>query len=365
MNIEAKITGIKYQVYCKSILKTCFFEEFDINKSPSSFLLSYDNNNYGVSKWISPKRTRSYPFERVYNTYSTTKKIAIIPVIKDEGADGDRDFIQWDTLSLMSLLDVYVVLAYYNNASKHRHRSNKISSQKFDNSFVKSKIMELNNYRSSALHWNLKEINDNLPSLIENVQESYARISQTLNIKLHSTDGIDRFKDYFKNGVEEFMNTSRSKAIQAQSREVVVSQPKEYLSAVSKAKITIRNYLGGVYYFTTDEVKQDGKDLYLIESKHSKNNVLPAVTDIKDGLLKMVLYSNLKEVTVDKQVLVPKPVLMLTSEKLTGYISSTEGLNAMEEFINLNLMNRKNTILVNDLFLEAFENGFELRIKGV
>jgi len=33
---------------------------------------------FGVSKWVSPKRTRSYPYERVYNTLSLgTKKVTI------------------------------------------------------------------------------------------------------------------------------------------------------------------------------------------------------------------------------------------------------------------------------------------------
>ena len=58
---------------------------------------------------------------REYNTLSNGKKITVIPVVKDEGFDGDRDFIQWDTISLMSLLDVYVILAYYSVAEKARN----------------------------------------------------------------------------------------------------------------------------------------------------------------------------------------------------------------------------------------------------
>jgi hypothetical protein len=45
-------------------------------------------------------------FERVYNTLYLSKKITIIPIIKDEGLGGDRDFIQWDTISLMSLIEI-------------------------------------------------------------------------------------------------------------------------------------------------------------------------------------------------------------------------------------------------------------------
>jgi len=50
------------------------------------------------------QRTRSYPFERVYNTLEHSKKITVIPVVKDEGMTGDRDYIQWDTVALTDVL---------------------------------------------------------------------------------------------------------------------------------------------------------------------------------------------------------------------------------------------------------------------
>ncbi|MGC9043411.1 MAG: hypothetical protein ACP5KG_06100, partial [Myxococcota bacterium] len=73
------------------------------------------------SWWVSPKRTRSYPDARVYDTLSFEgKKVTIIPIINDEGREGDRDFLQWDTISLMSLLGVYVIIGYYKNAEKSK-----------------------------------------------------------------------------------------------------------------------------------------------------------------------------------------------------------------------------------------------------
>ena len=158
MNITAKITGIKYKPKLVNKLVEFDFNYFDINKVPSSCIIKYDNFSFGLSKWVSPKRTRSYPYERVYNTLGTAKRITIIPIIKDEGKGGDRDFIQWDTVSLMSLLDVFVVFAYYNEAEKHMSIYNKITNQKFDNDWIKTKITEIKDYHSSALHWNLKEI---------------------------------------------------------------------------------------------------------------------------------------------------------------------------------------------------------------
>ena len=71
----------------------------------ATFLLKIDENVVAVSWWVSPKRTRSYPYTRVYDSLGFSgKKVTVIPIIKDEGFDGDRDFLQWDTVSLMSLL---------------------------------------------------------------------------------------------------------------------------------------------------------------------------------------------------------------------------------------------------------------------
>lgn len=75
MNVEGKITGIKYQVLFAEELNKFSINEFDINEVPSSCLLSINQHTFAISKWVSPKRTRSYPFERVYNTLHVSKKI--------------------------------------------------------------------------------------------------------------------------------------------------------------------------------------------------------------------------------------------------------------------------------------------------
>ncbi|MEW6701572.1 MAG: hypothetical protein AB1298_02530 [Bacteroidota bacterium] len=365
MNISAKITGIKYNVNCTDDLTEVSFKDFNINSAPSCFLLSDKQYNYGTSKWVSPKRTRSYPFERVYNSLNVPKRITVIPIIKDEGSKGDRDFIQWDTVSLMSLLDVYVILAYYNNAVIHPSRENKITNQEFDNDYVKNKIVEISNYHSSALHWNLKEIKDTLPSLIDIVQETYNRLGNKLKVTFHNSRGIQSFKSQFEKGVAEFMDTSRNKAKEAQNREKQTSQPKEFLSTSTKATITIENYLGGKYYFTTDEISIVNENLYLIEGKHSSNSKLPSIGDIKDGLLKMVLYCNITDVKIDDTDFTPKPVLKLTSTNISGKISSQRTTSEIEEFKSSAGFNENNVEIIDRLFAEAKANNFEVIIEGV
>lgn len=365
MKIFAEITGLKYQIHCADELSEITFEKFDINKAPSSCKLTDKNFSYGVSKWVSPKRTRSYPFERIYNTLIYPKRITVIPVIKDEGARGDRDFIQWDTISLMSLLDVYVILAHYSEADKHPSRYNKITNQRFDANYINEKIIEINSYHSSALHWNLKEIKDTLPTVIGEAQKSYSNIGQKLSVSFHGSEGIERFKEQFLSGVDNFMETSRNKARDAQSREQHTIQPKELLSTETKATITIKNYLGGLYYLTTDEALSKGNVLFLIEGKHSHNSSLPSIGDIKDGLLKMMLYCNLKNVRVATKHYVPKPVLKLTSTKIKGEISSSNKQENINRFFQQNEFRLKQVNLIENLFHEGKINGISIRIEGI
>ncbi len=364
MQITAKITGIEYQIKLASKLKVIDFKDFDINELPASCMVKDDNFSFGLSKWVSPKRTRSYPYERVYNTLSSSKRITVIPIIKDEGKNGDRDFIQWDTVSLMSLLDIFVVFTYYNEAEKHPTREDKITNQRFDSELIKNKINEIKNYHSSALHWNLKEIDKTFPELIQKVKSTYQKTSKQFDVEFHSEQGIDKFANQFIDGVNDFMDSSRQKAKEAQNREMQTIQPKEALSSLTKATITIENYLGGKYYFTTDEIKIENDRVCLIESKHSKNELLPSKGDIKDGLLKMILYTNLIDVFINDKEYHPVPVIKLTSIYLKGSISSADNSDKINDFISTNNFSNSQKELIESLLNEANENTFLITIEN-
>ena len=211
MQINATITGLQYKVLLANELETIKSKDFDINTCPTSCIYSDKKLNFAISKWVSPKRTRSYPYERVYNTLANGKKITVIPVVKDEGFDGDRDFIQWDTISLMSLLDVYVILAYYEKADKSERYDNKVTNQQFENQYVIDKINDISAYHSSALHWNLQELNDNFSDIIAKVKTNYAKINKKTKVKMHSEKGIDDFQETISKSAKEFMEFSRQK----------------------------------------------------------------------------------------------------------------------------------------------------------
>jgi hypothetical protein len=228
---------------------------------------------------------------------------------------------------------------------------------------VLSKIREIEQFHSSALHWNLNELNTNLHDIIDKVKSSYAEIEKSTGVKLHNSKGLDNFKEKIGKDVSLFMAFSRGKAEKAQSREFVTFQPKESLATLSKAKITITNYLGGQYFLTVDEILLTEDKVSLIEGKHSKNTVLPSKSDIKEGLLKMILYCNLSEVTVDGKQLKSEAVLSLTSAKLKGAIDSASTKEEISDFVKENKISASQETLIEMVIAEARQNNFVVRIQ--
>jgi hypothetical protein len=316
----------------------------------ATFVLNIGKKNkMAISWWVSAKRTRSYPYARVYDSLGFAgKKLTIIPIFKDEGADGDRDFLQWDTISLMSLLGIYVIIAYYDDAKRNLVYKNKITDQRFNIRHIMTNINNLLTYHSDPLHWNLSQI-EQIGEVAEMAFEAYEEISKRTNIKMHSKKSARERISHLKKDKAIFMNLSRKLARKAQVRESLTEQPKEKLDG-TKSTITIKNYLGGYYCFTVDEVKLKKSEVLLIEGKHTKTSKPPALEDIKDGLLKMCLFTNLENVKINGKTYSQIPVLKLT----TGPSFKINELNKKQEAI-LNLLkseSRQNKfkILINDKF---------------
>jgi len=350
INIFAEIKGIRYTPLMCRELNTYSLEELEeALQRDSAFVLRTDGAQLGMSRWVSPKRTRSYPYARVYDSLQYSKRLTLIPVMKDEGKDGDRDFLQWDTVSLMSLLNVPVIISYYASAEKDLDHENKITNQRFEINHVKSEILRLLDYQSDALHWNMDQL-DKVGIIAENALTSYKKISEELGVEMHSEKSAKRRIKQLLKGKENFMKISRELAKAAQKRETVTVQPKEYLEG-TKGTITIKNFLGGYYFFTCDEFEIHGKDLYLIEGKHTEAPNLPSLDDIKDGLLKMILYTNLSDVKIDENTYNPVPVLKLTTG--STFDERFLGTKDRQTLESLRKEAEKNNfrILINDRFL--------------
>lgn len=356
MDVSAKITGIKYSPFLCRNLNTFSLEQLDEALSrDGAFILNMGNKGQvAVSWWVSAKRTRSYPYARVYDTLSFQgKKVTIIPIVKDEGKEGDRDFLQWDTISLMSLLGVYTIISYYNYAERSRRYRHKITSQRFDITHLTREVNNLMSYQSDALHWNLAQI-ENVGEIGKRAIDSYERISTELGVEMHSRESArERITELLK-GKENFMTLSRDLAKKAQERESQTNQPKEKLSGI-KATLTIKNYIGGYYFFTCDEVNIERGVIQLIEGKHSKQSVIPSLEDIKDGLVKMILFTNLTEVKIGDVKYKPVSILKLTSDRKFSMASLSKSRVNDLRLLKREAIENNFKVLVNDYDLQEID----------
>jgi hypothetical protein len=345
LDISAKITGISYKPLLCSELDEFEFNLLDeILRKKTAFILNADSRNkIAISWWRSAKRTRSYPYARVYNTMSFSgKKVTIIPVFKDEGIDRDRDFLQWDTVSFMSLLGVYVIISYYVEANISKRYKNKVTSQRFEIEHIRNEINRLLSYQSDALHWNSDQV-EKIGKVAEKALLFYQLISDRTGVQMHSVDSAKKKVYELLKDQESFMASSRRLAKQAQNRESITIQPKEFLSG-QKAILTIKNYLGVYYYLTVDEAEIKKDSIDLIEAKHTSLGNLPSIDDIKDGLMKMNLFTNLKEVRIGEKEYHPNPILKL---------STKDGFSA-------DRLNKKQKMLCSLLDKESNTNGFRI-----
>lgn len=352
MDILAEIKGLKYSpLMCRALDVFILKDIAEAISKEATFILKVgEENKLAVSWWVSPKRTRSYPYARVYDSLGFSgKKVTIIPLIKDEGKQGDRDFLQWDTISLMSLLGVYVIITYYADASISQRFTNKITNQEFAFTQIKTEIKKLSSYHSDALHWNLAQLN-NVRTIGHRALVAYETISKKLGVEMHSQSSSERRIEQLVKGKDSFMSLSRELARKAQYRESVTKQPKEKLHG-EKATLTIKNYLGGCYYFTCDEIEIHIEDLYLIEGKHTKTVNLPSLGDIKDGLVKMILFTNLQDVKMNDVDYNPIPVLKLTTGSGFSMKSVKSSEKEMLEALSKEAKTNKFRVLVNKQFL--------------
>lgn len=351
MNIFSEIEGINYTPFvCRNLEEYNLSDLEDAFQKNATFILNFDKNNkFALSWWVSPKRTRSYPYARVYDSLAFQgKRVTVIPVLKDEGKDGDRDFIQWDTISLMSLLGVYVIISYYKEAQKNLKFENKITNQKFDFEYIKQELEAISSYHSDALHWNIAQI-EKIRDITEKALESYRKISKKLKVELHSEEEIEKRIKEVLNEKSSFINYSRDLAEKAQIRESRTIQPKEKVEG-QKVQITIKNYLGGYYFFTCDEIIIQDDKIYLIECKHSKRTILPSKADIKDGLIKMILYTNLRNLRINEEKFQHCSILKLT----TSQNFNIDKVKKLDFLRQLQRESRQNnfSVLINDMDLE-------------
>ncbi len=358
---EGIIRNVRYTTCLRSKLVAYPFEQFDPNLKAGSALVSMDTDGstLGFSKWKSPKRTRTYPFARIYSTYHLPKRVTLIPVIKDEGINGDNDRVNFITLSWMNLLNVYIILAWYDDAEKHRRRTGKIANQRFNADYVSDKLQEIYHYQQTALHWNMMHFDRDFVPVFHAAVDSYQRITQRTGVAMHPAAlQLKVLDSYLADGRFDralYREATLSRSQHAARRELSTTHRLELLEDGAKGLFLITNMLGGEYHLTADEIYHAEDKVVIQESKNASRGKLPGITDIQDGLFKLILFANMDELRLGGQLVSFVPRL-----KLTGRIEGALRLPTMpDEIAAFGSRNRLSSAAQNMLALlndEALQN---------
>ena len=304
--LEAFIDKIHYDPIFDSQKKYPSYElgSFNINLAGSSGLINTSPYRYVTyAKWSSPKRTRSYPFARLYDAFKKdSTKIAIIPIIKDEGKDSlNNDRINAMTLSWMNLLGIHIILAYYISAEKKPGRKNLLRSQKFDEIYIRNKIVELIESKKDAYSWNNAHFSNDFKEIYEKAVTCYLDISKNKKVKLHSSrDHNKKLKQYILKDVfnlDLFYERSNIASRGAQKREAKSNYALKYVPQ-KKGLINIKNHKGGLYFLTVENLIISNRKAVIQEEVKTNSRILPSKQSVKDALFKLILFGNIAKLYV-------------------------------------------------------------------
>jgi hypothetical protein len=364
-HFHALIQNVRYRAHLVQPLRNAYEGQiFDVNAAAGYGRIVFPSHEMAYSKWVSPKRTRSYPYARIYNTYNHAKPVTVIPVLKDEGADGDFDRLQISTIYLMSLLNVYVVLGYYENASRNPRYANKLTSQRFNSAAVRAQLEQLAEYRQSALHWNRWMMENQFTLVYEAALNAYENISRQTGVRVRPQATQMEHLQAVRQDFQYFVKTSRNLSIRAAERESQTHHSLEYLADGQKARFDIRNMLGGDYHFTADEVFMENGRYVIQESKNAPRSLLPNMTDIQDGLFKLILFNNLSEMKRDSVSYPHSARLNLTGYGVRGHLHLPTTEAEIAFFVAQNKISPAKSAQIRQLEEEARHNRLEVYISG-
>lgn len=370
VSLKGFVKNVKYTPFLGAEKLKCHdVTQFDVNKAGAYGLINLGTpgNNLAYSQWKTPKRTRTYPFPRIYNTYGlNTKRVTIIPIIKDEGADTNNDRINFITFSWMNLLNVYIILAWYDDAKRKTGTTNRITDQVLHAEDVRDKLLEISRYQTTALHWNTTHFKNDFERIFLNAVASYEKISLEKEVDLHNPQDhlktLEAFKVNNEFDLESFKQKTLTASQKAALRETLTVHKLESLDDNPKGIFSILNDLGGEYHLTADEIYWENSTLVIQESKNTTKEKLPSKTDITDGLFKLILFVNMEQLDVDDKT----DVSFITRLKLTGNLTGNLNLpcanNLVSDFCKENKLTSTNQKTITLLNQEAAENNLQIWI---
>lgn len=275
----------------------------------SRWRLVIDKRTLDVSQWETPKRTRTYPLPRVYRLLqSPNKKVALIPVVKDEGSGVNPDVLGLDTIHLLTLFGVYVVVGHYVSAraaTRTQPRSGRtirvLRDQRLDYAAALRKLEIVAAPEVSVTAWNRGEV-EGFPVSLEEAARAYRRMQAETGVPLPTIASCERRLAILRrSGLAGYVRAGDRFRKRSQHAEIVGLQPKEHLLKTAvKVLVDIRldcDLGAGApvwLHLAPDEGWIVGRRLFIIEKKAnpSENDLLSAV--FKNRVFRSMTPENVK-----------------------------------------------------------------------
>jgi hypothetical protein len=192
-----------------------------------------------------------------------------------------------------------------------------------------------------AHHWNRQHFANEFIPIYRKAIESYDKIAQSQGVLLHGgkvhEDFIRRVHSEAQEDtldLERFREFSLSKSQRSAITETSTEHRLELRGSFPKPLFEVENNLGGKYYLTADEIEFISEDEVIIrESKNTTRGVLPSTNDIKDGLFKLLLYSQLSALYREDRRLRFTAQIRLTG-KFSGELSLPAEESCLQGFLD-------------------------------
>ncbi len=291
------IKNVRYHACLTSELQSYDFSGFDINKVNPYGLIKLPYEQLGYSRWDTPSQDKFFPFARNYGAYAGPRRnIVVIPVMKDGGADGKLEHIQYATLSWMNLANVYIVLAYYDDADVNE-RGNEYTREKFVNQrlnteIVNSQIAQLSHYHSAAIHWNRSLFGDRFKSIYRKAIQAYEKMSAKTKVKIYPRDVKLECIEKMRRACRKYEGISIDGLKTADiSKDRGLHENK--FTETTKSVFYLIDRVGGIYYLTAKDVWRLRDTFIIQETRFSNKTLLPSIQQIRDGLFRLILFQNI------------------------------------------------------------------------
>lgn len=277
-------------------------EELEYSPPEESFWrILFKGRLYDAVKFTTPKRTRSFPFARTFELLSSSnKKLAFIPIVKDEGRV-QCDYLGLETVAILNAFGVYVIISYYSDAAAKTNKDGKITitNQKLSFKEIAEEIKRIHERNVSPKEWN-REMVTKFPFYLKKAMEAYESIRKKLNYPAGVFSSVTQIPKYLQtiseDGFDEYLEMRDGWKKKSQASDLLTIQPKEdVIKSLKNVKldVTFEDNLGLGYpvafHASPDEAMAFNNKIVFIEKKRNES-----FQNIEEHIFRMIMFERLK-----------------------------------------------------------------------